>query len=466
MLALAAAAATLAASPARCPELASLVLDHAAVERAGIVGGGVCKVTGIARPVPGSQIRFELLLPPRERWSGRYYQIGNGGFAGAIHEPTLADGAARGDAIAGTDTGHSGNPFDASWARRHPIQVDDYGWRAIKATSDAARALLTRYYGKPARRHYAIGCSNGGRMALMAAARWPGEWDGVIAGSPANPWTDQLRSFVSMQRRLRADPANWIDPRLLPDIRAAALSECPEGSVRGGIALKPLLCGADFARLRCADGAHAHCLTGKQLSSLAAIVRAGYVPAAMVPSDWERWILAPPSAQSQLTFGRAADGSLTNARAALDVPAADLVRFGARGGKILSYFGWADAVIAPARGIGWYRAVARAAGRARAITGFYRLFMVPGMVHCQGGPGATSFGQSIEARPLVDDSLHDVRRALEAWVEQGRAPNVLIASGAAARKAQSLVPWHAGATLRLRHLGQGRSRAHGAGRAL
>ena len=417
-----------------------MTLDRAVVTKAATIAGGTCRIEGIASPVVGSHIRFEVMLPQPGRWSGRYYQIGNGGFAGAIHEPTLLEGAERGDAIAGTDAGHSSNPFDASWAEGHPVQVDDYGWRSIKATSDAARALILRYYGKPAMRHYAIGCSNGGRMALMAAARWPDEWDGIIAGAPAVQWTEQLQAFARLQRQLRSDPASWIKPNQLDTIRAAALGGCPEGTVVGGIAVAPEKCSAVFSRLRCRAVVTNKCLTDTQLRSLAAIVRAGYLPAAMVPDDWARWIIAPASAQSQLTFAQQGNSMLANGEAALDIPIAGLAAFNAKGGKIISYFGWADAVIAPLRGIGWYKRVAMRTKPPASVQDYYRLFMVPGMVHCQGGLGPTQFGQSVEARAASDDATHDVRRALEAWVEIGRPPRDLIAIDGARQASRTLVP--------------------------
>ena len=125
----------------RCAHLATLALDKAVVESA-VFSDDICRVSGSAHPVPGSDIRFTVYLPAPERWRGRYYQIGNGGFAGAIHLPTLAEGAERGDVIAATDTGHRGDGFDASWAAGSPVALADYGWRSIKATRDAANAIL------------------------------------------------------------------------------------------------------------------------------------------------------------------------------------------------------------------------------------------------------------------------------------------------------------------------------------
>ena len=148
----------------------------------------------VARPTQKSEISFELWLP--DGWTGRYAQLGNGGFAGNIDHPSLAAEIRRGNAAAMTDTGHKAGQFDASWALGQPEKVIDYGYRSIKATSDAANLLIGRYYDRPAQRRYYIGCSNGGRQALMAAQRFPEDWDGVLAGSPAMQWTRQLATFA------------------------------------------------------------------------------------------------------------------------------------------------------------------------------------------------------------------------------------------------------------------------------
>lgn len=412
----------------RCATLAKLTIDKAVVESA-VLSDGVCRVSGSAHPVPGSDIRFTVYLPAPERWSGRYYQIGNGGFAGAIHLPTLDEGARRGDAIAATDTGHRGHGFDASWAPGNPVALADYGWRSIKATRDAAAALIEGYYRRSPKRHYFMGCSNGGRMALMAAARWPEDWNGIIAGAPANPWTRQFRNFGAMQDAMRA-PGGWIGEADLDRIKRAALAACPAGSVKDGVAQRPDMCRADWSKLSLSEG---------QRSTLGTIVRSGYEPAAMIPADWKHWIANPDAAaQSQLTFAEQSRRYMfghfpaDELSANLDIQPGDLRPFRDRGGRILSYFGWSDAVIAPGLGVDWYRDVQRV--MSGNTTDFYRLFMIPGMMHCQGGAAATRFGQSLEAPPVRLDRVHDVRMALEAWVEDGIAPSALKSGSGAARR--------------------------------
>jgi feruloyl esterase len=191
------------------------------------------------------------------------------------------------------------------------------------------------------------------------------------------------------------------------------------------------------------------CLTATQAETLRQIQAEGFEPSsAAAPENWSRWIVNPdPAAQSQLTFAIQAfrylltdnpewrvqdfnpnrDRARPDVLAALDADAVDFARFQARGGRIISYFGWGDALISPRAGIGYYRrVVARAGGIARA-SAFYRLFMVPGMLHCQGGGVPDSFGQSPASPALQPDPEHDVRAALERWVERGKAPEFLTA---------------------------------------
>ena len=459
----------LAATTDACKRLQRLELPRVEIERAERLAGRFetpegaqieapwsCRVRGVARPTPGSRIVFEVWLP--DQWNGRFYQLGNGGFAGAIHHPSLAAETALGNAAALTDTGHVGDSFDARWATEAPERIVDYGHRSIKATSDAAQRLIASYYGRPASRRYFAGCSNGGRQALMAAQRYPEDWDGIVAGAPANRWTAQLTTFAALQQQLRRDPATWIAPAKLPAIQRSALAACPAGTVADGVALDPLRCRFDPGRIVCRGRETDNCLTAAQAQSVRSILRAGYEPAsAAAPDNWARWIINPdPFAPSQLTFATQAFRFLLRDRAdwevatfdsnrdaaspfmqrTLDAAAVDLTRFRDRGGRIVSYFGWADAVISPRQHLAYYRSVQRAMGGPVHTQNFYRLFMVPGMTHCQGGVGPTSFGQAPVVAPAGRaDAQHDIRRALEEWVERGVAPDRLIAGTRPARDA-------------------------------
>jgi len=412
---------------------------------------GSCRVTAVATPTEDSRIGIELWLP--DGWNGRYVQLGNGGFAGNIDQPSLANEIRRGNATAMTDTGHKANQFDASWALGHPQRVIDYGYRSIKVTADAARLLIGDYYGRAARRRYFIGCSNGGRQALMAAQRFPEDWDGVLAGSPALEWTEQLAGFAAIQHQLRLTPGNWIPTSKLSAIQEAAGAACRRSATLGRA------CKVNVRKLICRGKERPDCLTPRQASTLDLIQSGptGFQPiGADIPNNWDQWILNPdPNAPSDLAFATQAfrylildrpdwrvedfDPKRDFARASgrrvagyplsnvLDADDADLSHFRRRGGKLILYVGWSDAVISPVPAVAYYRNVMRRIGTAQTAR-FARLFVDPGMQHCQGGLAPNSFGQAWVAPALRADANHDIRLALEAWVERGRAPNSLTAA--------------------------------------
>jgi Tannase and feruloyl esterase len=472
-----------AAPPDRCAALLEKRLPMDATFSATAVAAGTfeapdgtryevpafCRVRGELKAAAESQVVFELWLPA-SGWSGRYYQLGNGGFAGNIPYAALAAELRMRNAGAATDTGHHGDGFDASWAEGHPERVVDYGFRSVRSTALAAQALLPAYYGMAARHRYFAGCSNGGRQALMAAQRYPQLWDGILAGAPAYDWTRQLATFASIQHTLRDGRGSWIDSAQLPAIERAAVASCrPPAQVVDGIARDPLACHFNPRVLSCKGRRTADCLTSRQVAALEVIQSGprdpdgraryfGFEPTtAAVPDNWQRWIVNPdPRANSQLTFaeqfyrhlvfGRAdwtiesfdggrdvalaresstAGQALTGLLDATDTDLGELERHGA---KLLMYFGWADAVIAPRAGIDYYRRVSRRLGGFANAQRFFRLFMAPGMTHCQGGPAPNAFGQSPVSPGLSDDARHDIRRALEGWVEGDIAPKSLVAA--------------------------------------
>lgn len=430
----------------------------------------LCRIHGQLTPVPESHIGVEIWLPA-SGWNGRYYQLGNGGFAGNISFASLASELRRGNAVAMTDTGHQADSFDASWALGHPESVLDYGYRSIQVTAEVAGALIHAYYGSPARYRYFAGCSNGGRQALMAAQRFPQMWEGILAGAPAYDWTRQLATFAWIQNTVRGSPKSWIGAEKLPAIQRAALASCTTSAgVVDGVPRDPRDCHFNPRTLLCKSTENDQCLTAAQVRSLQAIQQGphgsaseearfyGFEPTAAAVSDnWIRWIVNDdPDAPSQLIFAEQfyrylvfgnRDWRLENFRSPQDFIAAarttvaghrlsqvldardtDLTTFERRGGKLLMYFGWADAVLAPRAGLAYYESVARKQGGLSQTRTFFRLFMVPGMTHCQGGPGPDCFGQSPVSPPLSDDPQHDIRRALERWTEHGEPPDRLIAA--------------------------------------
>jgi pimeloyl-ACP methyl ester carboxylesterase len=465
--------AAVAGHASDCAALAHHELPHVYIAAAQLVPAQAdvpefCRVQGEARPTADSQIGFELWLPASD-WNGRYYQLGNGGFAGSIHLPALAAELRRGNAVAATDTGHHGHAFDATWALNHPEKIIDYGYRSTPVTAAAVHNLVRAYFGTSARYRYFVGCSNGGRQALMTVQRDPQLWDGVIAGAPALRWTEQLAAFARIQHTLRRSGAGWISASKLPAIQRAAVRSCgAEAHVVDGIPDDPRFCPFQAASLLCKGPETDECLTVGQMKSLEIIQHGspsvadggkayfGFEPAmAAFADNWQRWIVSEtPERPSQRTLAEEfyrhfvlgeADWSVERfddardaQRAAkvmvlgqplsqvLDAASTDLSPFAGRGGKLLMYFGWADALIAPRSGVDYYERVSHLMGGAASTRRFFRLFMAPGMTHCQGGESPNAFGQAASAPALVNDARHDIRRALEAWVERGMAPDSLV----------------------------------------
>src|SRR5580658_51118 len=171
-----------------------------------------CEVTAIARPTADSEIGFTLWLPPKDVWNGRYMQRGNGGWAGSIQPIVLAAPLARGYAVSATDDGHrtQGMMPDASWAIGHPEKLIDFGYRSLHETATLSKMIVLAYYRKTASRAYFQGCSDGGREALMEAERYPEDFDGIIAGAPANNWTHHFAGLLWNEMALESKPESRI----------------------------------------------------------------------------------------------------------------------------------------------------------------------------------------------------------------------------------------------------------------
>ena len=419
-----------------------------------------CRVAGEIKPSADSDIRFEVWLPASD-WNQKFQGVGNGGYAGTISYSGLADAVRGRYASASTDTGHQetrGN--HAEWALKHPEKITDFGYRGIHETALAAKAIITAFYGGAPRHSYFSSCSNGGRQALMEAQRFPEDYDGIIAGAPANYWTHLLSSAVSGTKATLAESASYIPPAKLPAIEAAALAQCDaKDGVKDGVIENPMACRFDTAVLKCQGAESDTCLTVAQLTALNAVyaglrdssgrqLMPGLSPGGEAESGgWASWITGKAREQSEMySYGtqffqnmvyndtawdfrkfdpdrdvKAADESQARNLNSTDP---DLSAFQKRGGKLILYHGWADAAIPAVNAINYYQSVQKKMGANQAES-FVRLYMVPGMEHCGGGAGPNSFGQAGVAKA---DPQHDIDAALEAWVEKGAAPDAIIAA--------------------------------------
>jgi feruloyl esterase len=421
-----------------------------------------CRVQGVIAPSADSHIEFEVWMPDPKGtpgWNGRYEGLGNGGFAGTIGYSGMADAVANGYAASGTDTGHKGNALNATWALNHPEKITDFGYRAIHNTAENAKAIIAAFYGNRARHSYFSSCSNGGREALMEAQRFPEDYDGILAGAPANYWT-HLLSVAGSEDVFLNDPAGRIPPSKLPAIQAAVLAACDaQDGVKDGVLNDPASCRFDPTELLCKGADSDSCLTAPQTASLqklyqgphdssGKLVFPGHMPGAeAAPGSWALWITgARPAASLEYGFGtgffsnmvldnaswdyrtfqldhdlKLADDKLARTLNSTDP---DLKRFKDRGGKLVIYHGWNDPAISPLNSIDYLHSVQAKMG-AKQTDSFVRLYLVPGMLHCAGGPGPDSFGQNGLDSAEPD---HSVSKALERWVENRQAPGSIIAT--------------------------------------
>jgi len=457
-----AALAPVAASgqPVSCEGLTRLAPAHVEITEARLVPAGAvstrthsaslpayCRVLGASHPTADSDIRFEVAVPAGDSWNGRYLQVGNGAFAGRIPEGDMVDGLATGYAVAGTDDGHEDGPGDVRWALGHPEKVIDFGYRAVNETHDAALAIVRAYTGRAARFSYFVGCSDGGREGLMEAQRYPADFDGIVAGAPPIETTRVLFDFAWNVRAVTQAPGSAIPRSKLAAIEAAAVKACGDPD---GVIEDPPGCRFDPGVLLCRGAEDDACLTSAQVEALRRIyagprnprtgepVAPGLEPggeAEEQPDGFALWISGPapngaPSGDfllssnffrymvfddpaydiAQLNFD--GDVAMTDAKvgAILDPDSPDLRAFARRGGKLIHHHGWSDDVVPPRMSIDYFERVHARMGDTSA---FYRLFMAPGMAHCQEGRG-----------PNVLPALEAVR----AWVERGTPPERLVAT--------------------------------------
>lgn len=480
-----------------CGALTGLSLPHARVVFAELVSTGnfsppgtppgappvftglpqFCRVMVVSNPTGDSVIGIEVWAPTRD-YRARYLQVGNGGFSGGVVYAALADGVKRGYATASTDDG-SQALGSASFAMGRPEKIVDYGHRALKETTDSAKAIIRALNGADPVRSYFHGCSNGGRQALMEAQRYPNDFDGILAGAPANNFTRQFSAFVWNAQKIY--PPGSSAPSL-PEDRLPFLSDHVRAQCAGhdgGLAsdrfltnppaCKPALSGIVCDGPACISASQAETIRliyrGARRSDTDAEIYPGYEPGAESHKcNWGLWITGkpagaeacgwpPPHFGFQAFFGWdffryfvreepgwdyrgmnfSSDVDDVDARFGpiLNATNPDLSAFRNRGGKLIQYHGWDDVAVAPRNSINYWasveaqmRALNPAFTRAD-LDGFYRLFMAPGLAHCVAGPGLNSFGNAGKAATY--DADHDMLLALERWVEGGVAPERVIA---------------------------------------
>jgi feruloyl esterase len=456
--------ASLAFLPARsfgtCASLTTLQLPNTTITKAEDVTSGkftppvgkvlthlpaFCRVAATLKPSPDSDIRIEIWMP-QSGWNERFEGTGNGGFAGTIIYNSLAEGLRAGYAVANTDMGMAAPPGqNASIFVNRPERWADWGYRATHEMTVVAKQIVRAYYERDAKHAYFTGCSTGGEQALMESQRYPDDYDGIVGGAPAH---NRTGVHVSVLWNFAADqksPGAYLHAAALFTLSQAVLKACDLlDGVKDGVVSDPAKCQFDPAVLQCKQANQAGCLSPEQVKTAQAIYagpknprtgeslypglplgsEAGWegldrIPSAAAVPPYApifQWVFGTDWDWKQFDFDHQDTAFTQKLAGTLNATNPDLDTFRAHGHKLLLYHGWADWLVAPGETIHYYNAVAaraKAEPNGQPIDQSVRLFMVPGMAHCSGGPGATHFDA---LSPVVD------------WVEHGVAPEKIIAT--------------------------------------
>jgi len=421
-----------------------------------------CRVIGVATPTSDSHIGFEVWLPPVASWNGKFQGIGSGGSAGAISVSQMEGALSAGYATMSTDNGHrtdtsqKNGGSEQTWALGHPEKMVDFAYRALHVSTVAAKQVVKNFYGRSSLKAYFVACSQGGHHALMEASRFPADYDGMVAGAPAWHWANQMVNATWNS------VAGLKDPSALTEKSAAILNQavikaCDRlDGVEDGLISDPRRCQFDPATLLCKTDAQ-DCLTQVQIDAANRIYQgahrsdgtaifqgfprgserdwwrmfAGETPGGSAWHFWRYSVFQDLNFQNvNFDFDRDTDRGLGARHAGMTVAEIynvkpDLSAYRARGGKLIIYHGWADNQVTPFATLDFYSRIRAREGQA-GTDGFLRLFMMPGLGHCQGGPGPGNIGGASPA--LSHDPEHDVVAALDQWVLRRKAPGMLIAA--------------------------------------
>jgi feruloyl esterase len=449
--------AAVPAFAASCEGLTSLTLPDATITSAQSVAAGqfsppagrsgapnaagyqdlpaFCRVSATLRPSSDSDIRVEVWLPATG-WNGKFQAVGNGGWAGVISYRELSEALRRGYATASTDTGHIGG--SGQFALGHPEKLIDFGYRSEHEMTVKGKAIVSAFYGNAPKYSYWNGCSTGGRQGLKEAQRFPNDYDGIIAGAPAN--RTALALWIAFA--LLKDSGSYIPKEKYPLVHHAALEACDAtDGLKDGLIEDPTRCHFDPQVLLCKGADDASCLTAPQVAAARKIYTAATNPrtrqqlfpslppgtelgwsvlgAGPEPSavmlDHYKYVVFKNASWDWRTFNFDSDidRSELSDNTVMNSTDPNLKAFFGHNGKLLLYHGLSDPNISALSTIQYYNRVVDTIGGVSKTSDNIRLFLEPGMGHCGGGEG-----------PNVFDKVS----AEEQWVEHGKAPETMIAS--------------------------------------
>lgn len=418
----------------------------------------LCKIDGVI----DKEINFSVWLP--DQWNGKFVMGGQGGFAGKVESQPLAvmNALQQGYATAGTDTGHDspGRGIDGAWAMGDVERIVNYAHGAIHRVTATSKSIVNARYGKAPERSYFAGCSNGGRQALMSAQRYPNDFDGIVAGAPAIDFLGITGVFSSVTQKMYPDPkkidAPVLDKTAREFLAKSVLDKCDMlDGLKDGMMTDPRQCKFDVKTIQCKAGQKTSCLTAAQVGAVEAILNptakgkpfhVGYPYGGEGgEGGWATWLVGSKDrvapGQPSLAYGFSIEfmryfleqdptwnhsrtnlvelpKKMTVLQATLSPNNPDLSAFRSHGGKLLMYHGWSDAALSPLMSIRYLDSVYAKDATAKDDV---RLFMLPAVGHCVGGPGPDRV---------------DYLGALDAWVTSKKPPEELTASfgGGGSRK--------------------------------
>jgi hypothetical protein len=436
-----------------CSKLLKLNLKDTLITEAAVIPAKgdmpeYCRVQGGLETV----ILFEVSMPTTT-WNEKLFYVGGGGYNGSV--PELTDALARGYAAAGSDTGHRGFHWDASAMYNNPQSQVNYGHRATHLVTLLSKEIIKAYYGTAAKYSYFCGCSNGGKMALMEAERYPEDFDGIVGGGYVVDRTKEMMMFVWTQRALLGAE---IPPYKVPAMEKATLAACDaRDGLADGLIDRPDLCKFDPESMVCQGADGPNCLTARQAGAWQKILNGpvnsagnklylGYSPGHegdypyyitgvgtmhgypssnfMYEDTFMRWIVFGPQFDSVRDFDfDKSSAALVKYEKDQDAGSADLTAFQKHGGKLILYDGWADHSTPPLRAVEYFEQLRQKTSNR---DDYVRLFMMPGLYHCNGGPGPNVFGGLGQKGYKKNDPDSDIIGALDQWVEKGVAPSKLL----------------------------------------
>ncbi len=398
-----------------------------------------CRVIAVVEPA----ITIEVWLPSPQNWNGKYKAVGGGGLAGNISYNALIPSIQDNYVTSSTDTGHISG--ETEWLS-DAVRMQDYGYRAIHEMALKSKIFINAYYNRQSDYSYFNGCSTGGRQGLMEAQRYPDDFDGIVSGAPVNYFAATHFTQLWISEAAKPVDSTLLPPEDLAMVTRAVMAQCDVlDGVEDGILNDPRQCNFEPESLQCNNNDVSACLTAEQVVALENIYQGpvnpdtgeslhfSLEPGGEGPEGYGSWLLVGGSGVFDIptlyysrsvfddadwdwrsfNFGSDIDLAMKRTGNILEATDPNLDAFQSNGGKLLIYHGWNDPLIFPQGTIAYYQSIidnlsmSSPQEAAAATAEFARLYMVPGMAHCRGGPGTDQF---------------DMQTAIEAWVEQGQAP--------------------------------------------